>query len=164
MGARAEPAADTEEVRRSMTELETSDFDDLLSWPARRAVYLEWLTAEGYRPEIDEDGDVRFKSEGFLMFVMSSTDPTYLQLLLPNFWSIDDASERAAAHVSANEVNRNLKVAKVFQNEAADDVSATVEMFVSDPREAIPHLARCLRVLATAVAMFRRGMMPPEGS
>ena len=64
---------------------------------ALRNEISKFLKEEGYVPEIDSDGDIRFKSEGHTYYVAVSTvdeNPMYLSLYIPfnnpNGYSADD--------------------------------------------------------------------------
>lgn len=63
---------------------------------------VEFLTVEGFRPFIDEDGDVLFKFEGSTYGVLvGHGDPSFLNLMYLPFWTLDDAAERARAQEAA---------------------------------------------------------------
>ncbi|MDH4458191.1 MAG: hypothetical protein QE272_05775 [Nevskia sp.] len=128
-----------------------------------KAKLFELLAEEGYRPKIDEDGDIRFSVEGFThMLDFDERDPAYVRLMLPQFWSIDDADELQRAYIAANEVCLMVKGAKVFVvNEAA--VWSTVE-YVVTTLEAVtgPMLARHLEMIRRAWGAFRDKMTELE--
>ena len=53
-------------------------------------VYIKILKSEGYRPKIDNDGDVRFKKEGSTYyFSIDEDDSDFLRLVLTNIYEID---------------------------------------------------------------------------
>lgn len=51
-----------------------------MSKKERARAYVDFLAAEGYRPQMDEDGDVIFKSEG-LTFVIITEEEEFLHEL-----------------------------------------------------------------------------------
>ncbi len=117
--------------------------------------YLDFLVREGYRPRLDEDGDVVFKAEGLACFIdVSPTDPTYLRVVAPNVWSIDDEPERLRALRVANEVQRDLKAVKVVLAPHGDTWVVT-EVFLDDADAFENTLMRCVRVLLIGVGRFR---------
>jgi hypothetical protein len=124
-------------------------------WDAVRQVYLDHLAEEGYRPTVDEDGDVRFKHEGGTYFILQNSDENYLQVLFPNFWSIESPDELRAVDRAVSAVNDRFKVAKFYVRSDELNVHATAELFVTSPHVAVLHLRRCLDVLATASRAFR---------
>ena len=49
-------------------------------------VCMEFLQEEGYRPSIDDDGDIMFKSQGSTLFICTyNDDDVYLKVMLPVF-------------------------------------------------------------------------------
>lgn len=57
---------------------------------------IDYLTEEGFRPRLDETGDVFFRFQGSPYILMTAHgDATNLSLFLPYFWPITDAAERA---------------------------------------------------------------------
>ena len=123
-----------------------------------RAFYARLLELEGYKPSIDDDGDLRFKHENWhLCLNRDARDAEYFRLILPNFWSLDGDAERVRAERAADRVNRQMKVAKVH-SAAGRSMWATVEMFVAEPGHAAPVLMRCIRILPEAALLFRAVM------
>ena len=98
-------------------------------------VCMEFLQEEGYRPSIDDDGDIMFKSQGSTLFIRTyNDDDVYLKVMLPGFWSIESDQERAKVYYVANKVASEYKVAKV--NVIKDNTYASYEIFISadDPQ------------------------------
>ncbi len=127
-----------------------------LAYPARMslaAVYVEFLQREGFRPRLDDAGDVMFRCEGREYWLMvDDDDPDYFRLLFPNFWSVDGEAERQRAVLAAAEVTAEIKVAKVYV--LGDDTQAAAEMFLGDPRDLPRVFDRALQALRGAVRRF----------
>jgi hypothetical protein len=120
-------------------------------------MYLEHLKSLGYYPEIDPDGDVRFKHEGRTYYVFGEEgDQHYFRLVYPNFWSIDSDEERVKVLAMMSDINSDFKVVKLYPSR--NDSSASVEMFL-DP---IDHFKvifpRSMGLLAECVTRFVRRM------
>jgi hypothetical protein len=119
--------------------------------------YLEYLSQEGYRPVIDDDGDVAFKLEGGTYYLMvDESDPLYFRLLYPNFWAVESEEERLKADRVMGALNAELKVVKLYPHR--DDTCAAIEMLMPDEdgfREVFP---RAAALLTEAVTVFRRHM------
>jgi hypothetical protein len=114
-----------------------------------QALYMDTLAEEGYRPKLDEDGDVVFKSEGRTLYIRMYPDDTeYMQLVLPNFWKIESEEERELALIAANHATRVTKVTKVFVTKA--NTCASIEMFLPEP-------ALFAKILNRSVAALRNG-------
>lgn len=119
----------------------------------------DYLVEEGYRPVIDEDGDINFKSEGkFYLIDTYKDDEQFIRLFAPNIWEIENEEELKQALLQANRITCNLKSAKVFVIENQENVWASIEMFVADVDAFIAVFPRCLSVVAAAVKDFREGM------
>ena len=88
-------------------------------------VYLEHLKDEGYRPALDDDGDIYFKKEGkTYLIILDEDDPTFFRLVFPNFWEIESDEERERVVHAASAATAATKVTKVFPVE--DNVWASI--------------------------------------
>ncbi|MGI9213974.1 MAG: hypothetical protein ACR2HF_16015 [Methylococcaceae bacterium] len=115
----------------------------------------EFLIEQGYRPNLEDDGDISFKSEG-KYYVVGSTegDETYVRLIAPNIWSLDSETERELAIQHANKLTSQFKVAKVFSVNDDKNIYATIELFLPDPQAFIRVFDRSMNVLNAAVREF----------
>jgi len=122
--------------------------------------YIEYLKSEGYLPELDEAGVVRFKREGLVyLIVLDASDPDYFPMVLPNFWQSADEATRREALDAINETSGRVKVAKVVMDESGR-VSAHVESFVNDAEHAKQIMKRCMDAAHTAAQLFLEKMKP----
>lgn len=116
-------------------------------------IFSDFLRSEGYVPEIDDDGDIVFKYEGFTyLIILDATDEEFFRVVLPNFWSIENVVERAKVEQAAIAATADTKVAKVFP--VRDNVWATVELFCSPIENAKDVFRRSMSALQTAVRTF----------
>ena len=123
----------------------------------RLDLYREFLDQEGFRPTIDEDGDLMFKVEGKTYFVfVDGTDTQFFRLVFPSFWSIENEEERAKAYVAAHDATAQTKVAKVFV--VKNDTWASLELFCDPPETVRTVLTRGLSAVQSAVDTFARIM------
>jgi hypothetical protein len=119
--------------------------------------YVEYLAEEGYRPEIDSDGDVRFKREGKGYFILvREDDPEFFCLVLPNIWPIESEAERAQVLAAADYSNARSKVSKVHTVD--DDVWVTIELFVAKPEDFKGVFRRAIGALDNGAMNFVRKM------
>ena len=103
--------------------------------PSLTLQILDWLAGEGFRARLDDDGDIHFRHEGRDVYViLEADDLSYLRLLVPGLWKCDDEAEFRTALAVANELNDDVKVAKVVVS-AKGGVFASVE-FLLDGLEA----------------------------
>lgn len=120
-------------------------------------MYVSFLLEEGYRPEVDQDGDVVFKREGRTYFIaVNAEDPGFFQLVLPNIWPIESEAERLQVMAAADYSNATSKASKVFIME--DDVWVDVEFFVSPADDFADVFERCIRAIGNGVSMFVKDM------
>lgn len=119
----------------------------------RQRLYKSYLEEQGYKPEIDKDGDVMFRREGRVYFIfVSEKDDEYFQLVFPNFWKIESEEERLKVEKAAIAATAGTKVAKVYP--VCDNVWATIEMFCRPPEVFKPVFERAMSALNAGVATF----------
>jgi len=139
----------TSERRTTMSDQENQPSEAT----ATSQCFMDYLAEEGFRPDIDKDGDIHFKAEGRHFFILNrEKDRQFVQLLHPNFWSIESEEERQKVLVAANLTTGRCKCCKVFA--ADDNTSAAVEMFVAEPGHAVAVLERALGSLQNGVKTF----------
>jgi hypothetical protein len=129
-----------------------------VSWEKIRDLHVEFLAEQGFRPKVDDEGDIHFRYEGRHHFIMESQDAQYFHLLFPNFFPLANETEVEEAALAASAASRATKVAKVYLNPAQDNVSASVELLVAEPADVHPHLLRCLGIIGTATGKFLEEM------
>lgn len=122
----------------------------------RARAYANYLAEEGYRPTIDQDGDVVFKIEGFMYYIAIDEDEEFFRLVFPTFWPLESAEERERAERIALRVTDRMKVAKVLTTERG--VVASLEMFVPGPESVFPVFPRCVQAIRGAVHAFTEAM------
>lgn len=119
--------------------------------------YLDFLASEGYRPEVDEEGDIRFRHEGRTLFLIPyERDPGYFCVAYPGVRECESPEEEARALEAANRVNRDLKAAKCVLHDGV--VWITVEQFFDPPEGYRAVLSRLLDVIGAAAWQFRERM------
>ena len=119
--------------------------------------HLDFLVSEGYRPEVDEDGDLRFRHEGRTVFLFRyEKDPEYFRVALPGAWECDSPEEEARALQAVNAVNRDLKVAKCALVDGV--VWISVEAFFDPPDSYRSVFTRCLDAIGSASWQVRERM------
>lgn len=120
-------------------------------------MYMDYLIDEGYKPELDEDGDVRFKHEGKTYFIqVDSSDAECFRLVLANIWPIENEEERDQVRVAMDHCNALAKVAKAYM--VRDDVWVAIETFLPRPEDFKAIFKRSLLALDHGVGLFARKM------
>jgi hypothetical protein len=123
----------------------------------RQQTYMKFLEANGYRPELDQDGDVAFKHEGGNYIIqIDEGDDVYFRLIYPNFWEIESEQERSDVLVASTVANAGIKCAKVFM--LRDNVWAVVEIFLAKPEDYEKLLSRSISTIQSSVNSFRSKM------
>ena len=121
--------------------------------PALQQMYVDYLTAEGFKPIVDVDGDIEFKMEGLTYFIgVNEKDPQFFRIVLANIWPIENDEEREKVLAAANEASANTKVAKVFT--VKKNVWVSIELFVGTPDEFKPIFKRSCSALSSAKRTF----------
>lgn len=124
------------------------------TWTQRAGFYVEHLSELGYRPQIDDDGDIYFRYEGGHYYIIGTDDEQYVQIAYPNFWPIEDDEELRRALLAASTANRTTKVAKVSLRPDLTDALITAEVFLARPTDLVDVFERLMRALQTARATF----------
>ena len=121
--------------------------------------YVTILTEDGYQPDLDSDGDVRFKREGRTYFIhVFGDDPGYFRLVLANVMKIDSEANRAKVQAAADYVSGHTKVAKVFT--VRDNVWLSAEGFAEKPEAYKSVLRRYLSALDSGARQFVARLAP----
>ena len=120
---------------------------------ALQKMYMDYLEKEGYKPEIDSDGDVQFKSEGKTYFInVLEDDPTYFRVVLANIWPIESEEERQQVLVAVDYSNAKAKVTKSYM--VKDNVWVGIEVFLPKAEDFEAIFARCMSALNNGTAHF----------
>jgi hypothetical protein len=129
-----------------------------MSWENLRQTYMSILSDEGFRPELDSDGDIHFKYESGHYFITANCDDGFFYILFPSFWSIDDVEELGRAMMAASNVTRRTKAAKVYITKDLKNVSATAEALIANPSDVRKFFNRALISIRSAVESFAKEM------
>lgn len=116
-------------------------------------VYGDFLKAEGFVHEVDDDGDIVFKKEGKTYFIgVDAEDPNFFRIVYPNFWEIENFEEHIRVLIAADFANNRSKVAKVFV--VNQNTWASVELFVNNPEDFKPLFYRTIDAVDNSVKNF----------
>ena len=125
----------------------------------RLNAYLDYLKEEGYRPAVDDDGDIVFKAEGKMYVLFNPADDTeLLRLGALGLWPLESPDELALAFRVCSSVTGRFKLAKVYVV-GDSNVMATIDQLLpeADLIEAI--FPRALSIIQEAVREFREEMI-----
>ncbi len=118
-----------------------------LSKPQLQKIYLDLLGSEGFKGEIDADGDVGFKYEGSPYYIaVSADDPEFFRVMSAELFSLKDADERQRAEAACAYATGKIKCAKAYVS--AGKVRFAVELFAAKPQDIRGNIfTRSLRAL-----------------
>ena len=117
-------------------------------------LYLDGLRDEGYKGEVDDDGDVMFKYEGNKYWIdPDEDDPGIFNLNYYGNWDFNDDDDIIKGLRSLNIVNRVMKVVKMSMNDKGL-LCVNAGFFVQDPKNFTNHLTRSLGMIQTAISTF----------
>jgi len=102
-----------------------------------------WLYNEGYKHEIDQDGDVHFRYQGKHIYFTPDEDATYFRLIMPNVYQLEN--NRVKVLEACNTITRQYKVLKAYLVE--DRLWLSIEMFVDSTPEIGDFIERCCNIL-----------------
>lgn len=120
------------------------------------APLMAFLTAEGYLPNADEQGNIAFKREGrvFLSFY-AKDDPNYFNVYC--YMSYGDViSSREKALTAANEINRSIKAIKValLDDNDPSSISFGIEALLPVSDGFQPIFERALATIGHSIDQF----------
>jgi hypothetical protein len=129
----------------------------MAEWSIKRRLAMELLAGEGFRPDVDSDGDIRFKYEGRTYYILAnSDDDRYIQMVCLGIGTMDGGSQLGAAMLAASKATRETKVAKVWPSVDMNRMNASVEIFCESWAALSGSiLSRCVRALGVAVDSFQ---------
>lgn len=120
-------------------------------------LYKRWFSENGIIYNIDEDGDLHFRYQMCNFYIINPhDDKQFLQVMLPNIWSIEDEKERTDALQVANMLNMKRKALKVFIT--STNTVLTVEMFIDNTPDVEDFMERVLDLLIQGRTLFAQEM------
>ena len=135
-------------------------FEAEIGWTkkALQDLYLDKIAQEGFRPDVDGDGDIQFRVLGSNYFVIIDENDLEFFQIYTGFWL--DTITMDEAYEIVNFANRRSKVAKISLSSPDDDsekvvVSITAELLVENPEDFAPIFTRAISLLANARNIFQ---------
>lgn len=116
------------------------------------------LEKMGYRPELDNDGDILLRYQMKSIFVLTGDeDDSYVSVMLPQFHEIEEGKETLVLAV-CNKMTRELKLAKVYVDQTFKNVSATCEFYYANEESLEQNLSQSLQLLGVVRTVLRKNM------
>lgn len=104
----------------------------------------QYLSSEGYKYDVDNDGDIHFKYEGVnLFFTVDRNDQLFFRIIMPQIYRLE--GNRTKVLEAINTVVRDMKVIKAFLVD--DYLWLSVELFIDTTPELDDFFPRCMGLL-----------------
>lgn len=115
------------------------------------------LQEMGYRPEIDDDGDVhlRYQMKDVYFLNREEEDENYIIAMLPQFTGIEEGDEMVTLGV-CNKLTRDVKFVKVLVDQTLSSVTANCEFYATDEESLRLNINRALTILGTIRSLFHQ--------
>ena len=129
----------------------------------KKELILQILEKMGYKPEIDNDGDIMLRFQMKSVFVLTGDeDERYVSVMLPQFHEIVDGEETLVLAV-CNKMTRELKLVKVYVDQTFKNVTATCEFFYANEEALEDNLAQSLEFLGVVRSVFKKNKAELSG-
>lgn len=117
----------------------------------KQELVMETLKQMGYRPSIDDDGDVKFRHNMRTYYAQlgdrEQEDHPFVSLLLPNITEVEEAQIPTMLLV-CNKAARQLKLVKLCMDENLSRLHASCEFFYRDQDSLREYLEHSMKILS----------------
>lgn len=112
------------------------------------------LEALGYKPQKDDDGDLRIRYQMKSFYVMGTQlEENFLSVIFPQFYEFEE-EEVTKVLAACNKVTRDIKLAKVYIDQTLKNVTASCEFFYNDEESMKVCLKKSLEILGLVRSGF----------
>lgn len=110
----------------------------------------------GYKPIIDNDGDVFFRVQLKGFYILGTrNDNDHISVHFPQFWDIEEG-EDVKYLAACNKLTRELKLVKIFIDDSLKSVSANCEFYCTDMESMRNNIEHSIKILCIIRSIFRR--------
>ena len=114
-----------------------------------------WLQEQGFKCNLDQDGDAIFRYEGANMYVsVDKDDPLFLKIVMPSIYEVENNYSKVLEAV--NKVCTRIKVIKALL--VQNRVHLVIEMFVDTTPEVDDFFERCCDILIAGRRAFAEAL------
>lgn len=142
----------------------TTTFAPLIPAPSHNQTAQQlciFLEQEGFKVELDADGDLVFRCEGLVyLLCLDEHDPQWGRLMVPFVWEIASEQEQVDVARAMDFVNRRSKLVKAYS--IHERVHLSVQLVLELPSSWHVAVLRCIRALAEARTMLINAIRLPE--
>ena len=110
----------------------------------------------GYKPIIDNDGDVFFRVQLKGFYILGTrNDNDLISVHFPQFWDIEEG-EDVKYLAACNKLTRELKLVKTFIDDSLKSVSASCEFYCTNMESMRNNIEHSIKILCIIRSIFRR--------
>lgn len=125
----------------------------------RHEMVVSVLQSLGFKPQIDDDGDifVRYQMKTFYVMGANSDDEDYLVVVFPQMYEVDEGEETKVL-AACNKITREIKLAKVYIDQTLKNVSASCEFYYNGEESLKTSLDKAIEILGMVRLTFIKTM------
>ena len=125
----------------------------------KRETVFSALQSLGFKPQIDDDGDifVRYQMKTFYVMGTHSDDEDYLIVMFPQVYEIDEGDETKVL-AACNNMTREIKFAKVYIDQTMKNVTASCEFYYNGEESLKTCLGKAIEILGLVRLTFIKTM------
>lgn len=125
----------------------------------RHEMVVSVLQSLGFKPQIDDDGDifVRYQMKTFYVMGANSDDEDYLVVVFPQMYEVDEGEETKVL-AACNKITREIKLAKVYIGQTLKNVSASCEFYYNGEESLKTCLDKAIEILGMVRLTFIKTM------
>ena len=121
----------------------------------RHEMVVSVLQSLGFKPQIDDDGDIFVRYQMKTIYVMGSNsdDEDYLVVVFPQMYEVNEGEETKVLAV-CNKITREIKLTKVYIDQTLKNVSACCEFYYNGEESLKTCLDKAIEILGMVRSTF----------
>lgn len=125
----------------------------------RHEIVVSVLQSLGFKPQIDDDGDifVRYQMKTFYVMGANSDDEDYLVVVFPQMYEVNEGEETKVL-ATCNKTTREIKLVKVYIDQTLKNVSASCEFYYNGEESLKTCLDKAIEILGMVRLTFIKTM------
>ena len=125
----------------------------------RHEMVVSVLQSLGFKPQIDNDGDifVRYQMKTFYVMGANSDDEDYLIVVFPQMYEVNEGEETKVL-AACNKITREIKLAKVYIDQTLKNVTASCEFYYNGEESLKTCLDKSIEILGMVRLTFIKTM------
>ena len=121
----------------------------------KHEIVVSVLQSLGFKPQIDDDGDifVRYQMKTFYVMGTNSDDEDYLVVVFLQMYEVNEGEETKVL-ATCNKITREIKLAKVYIDQTLKNVSANCEFYYNGEESLKTCLDKAIEILGMVRSTF----------